>query len=187
MMDSELHRERLRNFELLCREHGYSVTVQRRVIFDTVVRRGDHPTADAVFKDVKRRIPGVSRTTVYRVLEMLVELGAISKANTPGAATRFDPNTRRHHHLFCTRCEKIIDIEDQRVDRSVKVPDGRSHSFQIESFAVHFHGLCEECRHESKPAKGQTITNRRRPIQRRQGGRKVKTALKTRSSRGRRQ
>ena len=51
------------------------MTVQRRVILSALVDRDDHPTIDQIFADVKQRIPGVSRTTVYRALETLVELG----------------------------------------------------------------------------------------------------------------
>ena len=144
-MESETRRERLRRFEDVCRRRGLSLTVQRRAILEAVLDRADHPTADRVFDEVSRRIPGVSRTTVYRVLEMLVEVGVITKACSPGAATRFDPMTHRHHHLVCLHCDKLIDLEDAELDRRIKLPSSKSHSFEIRDFSVHFRGICAEC------------------------------------------
>lgn len=65
--------------EALCRERGLPVTVQRRVIFAALLDHDDHPTVDRVFADVKNRIPGVSRTTVYRTLETLADLGTVRR------------------------------------------------------------------------------------------------------------
>jgi Fur family peroxide stress response transcriptional regulator len=105
-------RDRLQGFERLCREHGLALTVQRREVFAAMLERRDHPTAEQIYAKVKGRVPGVSRTTVYRVLETLVGAGVITKACHPGAAARYDPLTRRHHHLVCLHCEKVVDLED---------------------------------------------------------------------------
>ena len=144
-MDSETRRERLRRFEDVCRQRGLSLTVQRRVILEAVLDRADHPTADRIYDEVCRRIPGVSRTTVYRVLEMLVEVGVITKACSPGAATRFDPMTHRHHHLVCLHCDKLIDLEDAELNSHVELPPSQAHSFEIQDFSIHFRGICPEC------------------------------------------
>jgi len=56
----------LERLERVCRDRGIPVTVQRRVIFTALLERDDHPSVDQIFDDVKGRIPGVSRTTVYR-------------------------------------------------------------------------------------------------------------------------
>src|SRR5580692_3385847 len=105
--------EKMLFFEKLCREQGLPVTVQRRVILESLAGREDHPTADQVFEIVAPRLPGLSRTTVYRVLETLVELGVIHKASHLGSAARYDPNTQRHHHLTCLNCHKVVDMEDE--------------------------------------------------------------------------
>ncbi len=54
-------------------EAGVPFTVQRRAVWESLARRKDHPTADDVFESVEERMPGVSRTTVYRSLETLVQ------------------------------------------------------------------------------------------------------------------
>ena len=66
--------ERLRAFEECCREAGFPLTVQRRVILEAVAQRDDHPTADQIYKTIQAHVPEISRATVYRVLEALVQL-----------------------------------------------------------------------------------------------------------------
>jgi Fur family peroxide stress response transcriptional regulator len=136
--------EKMSHFEKLCREQGVPLTIQRRTILEALAGREDHPTADQVFEDVSKRLPGLSRTTVYRVLDALVELGVIHKANHLGSAARFDPNTERHHHLTCLDCHKVIDMEESDV-RKIEVPKGASQGFEILDYSVHFKGYCPGC------------------------------------------
>ena len=139
--------QRLQQFESLCRERGLPLTVQRRDILRTILERDDHPSADQVYEAVKGRIPGLSRTTVYRVLDTLVELGAVRRLHHPGSGARFDGKLQRHHHLVCRKCGCVIDIDNAGLDR-LKVPAGQRHGFQIEDYSVHFTGLCQECRRQ---------------------------------------
>ena len=140
-------RKKLVAFEALCRRGGIPLTVQRRIVLEALLERGDHPTAEQIFVDVRRRIPGVSRTTVYRVLETLVAAGVAGKASHPGAAARFDPVTERHHHLVCVRCERLADLEAPALDR-LRLP--RTRGFRILDYSIHFMGLCADCRRQGQ-------------------------------------
>jgi Fur family peroxide stress response transcriptional regulator len=131
--------------EAACRATGLPVTVQRRAIFELLSGRTDHPTADQVWEAARTRLPGVSRTTVYRVLDTFVRLGLVVKTPHLGSAVRFDPRTERHHHLVCTSCERVLDLESARLDALV-LPDAARHGFEIEDFSVHMRGLCAACR-----------------------------------------
>lgn len=136
---------KFKRLETLCRERGLPVTVHRRVILDALLDRDDHPTVDQMFEQVKERIPGVSRTTVYRTLETLVDLGIAGKANHFEAVARFDGNTDHHNHLVCGQCDKIADFDD-RVFGRFRLPDVRRTGFEIVDFSVYFKGLCPTCR-----------------------------------------
>jgi Fur family peroxide stress response transcriptional regulator len=142
--------ERLRAFEDRCREAGFPLTVQRRVILETMLRRDDHPTAEQIHEAVQARVPEISRATVYRALESLVRLGVIRRAHHLGPATRFDSNTGHHHHLVCVRCNCVTDFEDARLD-SLPLPDRSRTGFQTVDYSVHFTGLCAECRQADAP------------------------------------
>jgi Fur family transcriptional regulator, peroxide stress response regulator len=142
----------MRHFEELCRQQGVPLTVQRCVILETLALREDHPTADQVFEDVAHRLPGLSRTTVYRVLETLVEMGVIHKANHLGSAARYDPNTERHHHLTCLSCHKVMDMKEEAV-RELVIPKGSAKGFEITNYSVHFKGYCADCLKNGKNSK----------------------------------
>jgi Fur family transcriptional regulator, peroxide stress response regulator len=135
----------LKDFESLCRRAGIPVTVQRRAVLQAVLERDDHPTAEQVLDVVKDRIPGISRTTVYRVLDTLAELGVIRRLQHTGSLARFDGRIQRHHHLICNKCRKVIDLEDNKLNR-ISVSHISAEGFEIEDFSVHLMGICQECR-----------------------------------------
>lgn len=136
--------QRLEQFAALCRERGLPLTVQRRDILQTILERDDHPSADQVYEAVKERIPGLSRTTVYRALDTLVQLGVIRRLHHAGTGARFDGKMQRHHHLVCRKCGCVIDIETSSLE-GLRVPSGERQGFAIEDYSVHFVGLCQKC------------------------------------------
>ena len=135
--------ERVRAFEERCREAGVPVTVQRRLILETMLRRTDHPTAEQVHEALPADA-GISRATVYRTLEFLVQLGVIGRAMHTGAATRFDANAGHHHHLVCVSCGRVTDYTDTRLDR-LPLPDRSGGGFRTLDYSIHFTGLCPAC------------------------------------------
>jgi Fur family peroxide stress response transcriptional regulator len=137
--------EKIASLEAKCRKRGIPMTVQRRAIFEALLDRQDHPTIDQVYEDVKDRIPGVSRTTVYRTLETFVDLGVSRKTSHVAAMARFDGNVGHHHHLVCLRCDKVVDIDDPALSR-LPLPDARRTGFEIVDFSVYLEGLCPDCK-----------------------------------------
>ena len=141
--------ENASSFEAECRKRGLAVTVQRRTVFEAVSARRDHPTADQVYEAVRGRIPGLSRTTVYRVLDTLVEKGFVRRVQHAGSVTRFDPMTERHHHLVCDECGKVDDFTlpdtvegslDQALRRAA-----RKQGYRPLNHRLDLTGTCPEC------------------------------------------
>ena len=135
--------------ERVCREQGLALTVQRRIILETLAARTDHPTADQVYDAVKGVIRGVSRTTVYRVLETFVGLGVVAKVSNPQARARFDADTGRHHHLICTGCDTVMDCHDERLN-GIEIPAEVQAGFEVRDFSLAITGVCESCRREKR-------------------------------------
>ena len=140
------------DIETISREHHLPLTFQRRVILEALSIRLDHPTADQVFDDVRRRVPELSRTTVYRTLETFVRTGIARKVCHPGAAARYELHTQRHHHLVCLNCEAIVDLEDTSLD-GLPLPSGKF-GFSIADYSIQFRGLCSECAAKRKAPAG---------------------------------
>lgn len=148
-MDDGERSDRLAQLERACHERGLRCTVQRRVILEAVLSLANHPTADQVYEAVLPRLPGVSKTTVYRALESLARLGVITKACHTGSISRYDARIDLHHHLICLRCDGIVDISNARLDE-VAIPDTSELGFEVTDFRVQLRGLCRSCRERSR-------------------------------------
>ena len=135
---------RITELEAECRRRGLAVTIQRRTVFGELAGRKDHPTADQVYDAVRARLPGLSRTTVYRVLDTLVDAGLARKVHHAGGVARFDPMTDRHHHLVCDGCGRLVDLDD-RVVPPLRLPESSRTGFRIKDYSVSFTGLCPDC------------------------------------------
>lgn len=142
-------RRRLDDLERRCRAAGVPCTPQRRAILGVVLELDTHPTADEVYELVASRKLRVSRATVFRTLESLVRLGLIAKTCHPGRGVRYDRVTELHHHLVCLRCDRMVDIVDERLD-ALRIPDTSAMGFEISDFRVQLRGLCKRCREKER-------------------------------------
>ncbi|MCC8126357.1 MAG: transcriptional repressor [Clostridiales bacterium] len=117
---------------------------QRDSIKDFLQSRIDHPTADAVFQALREESPNISLGTVYRNLNLLVELGEVQKLACGDGKDHFDWNTEPHYHFVCRCCGAVQDVAmDPLTDLETRAGDG-VHG-QVESHTVYFYGVCEEC------------------------------------------
>ena len=116
---------------------------QREAIRRQLSNRGDHPTAETLYAELKKEIPELSLATVYRNLGQLVEWGEISKIDSYGAA-RFDWVVEPHSHFFCRECGCVVDMPEA----DDKLPRDIADRFDgvIESSASNFFGLRRECK-----------------------------------------
>jgi Fur family peroxide stress response transcriptional regulator len=150
-MSDGIKKHRLEEFRRRCWEQGVPLTMQRRVVLQSVLELSSHPTADDIYSSPKVRSAGVSRATVYRTLENLVQLGAIIKVGHAGNANRYDGRIELHHHLVCLRCNTVIDIANSGLD-AVPIPDTSALGFVVKDFRVQLCGLCRHCQTENEKA-----------------------------------
>lgn len=141
----------MNRFFAVHRESGLPVTTQRRAVYEAIQERSDHPTAEQLYREVRRQLPQISRMTVHRILSTFVSLGLVDRTCHPGSAARFDPNLGQHHHLVCLECGRIIDVEDPRLNR-LPWPDVNPREFRIQDYHVHFRGRCAGCSQKSRAA-----------------------------------
>jgi Fur family peroxide stress response transcriptional regulator len=92
-------------------DSGLRATPQREVVYDVLLKKRDHPTADQVFTRVKEELPGISLATVYNCLETLVSCGLVRQVNLEREPTRYCPNLRPHAHFHDEKSGATHDID----------------------------------------------------------------------------
>jgi Fur family peroxide stress response transcriptional regulator len=118
-------------------------TKQRKAIFSTLQGNSTHPTAEEVYRQVKRRLPHVSLATVYRNLKLLVQEGLIREIVVPDGPTRYDYQTEAHYHFCCDRCGRVSDVEVP-VQTHLNCELTRQ-GYLVRSHEMVFYGLCRTC------------------------------------------
>ena len=139
-----MQKDHLNSLEAVFRENGLPLTVQRKVILEAILDRKDHPTADQIYETVKAGLPGLSKATVYRVLDILVQVGVVQKVFHTDAVARFDPMVSRHHHATCQLCGQLIDLEPDIVP-DIPLPKTDGSGFEITDYSINFTGVCSRC------------------------------------------
>ena len=120
------------------------MTRQRQVILEEM-QPGKHPTADAVYENVRKKIPNISLGTVYRNLELLSRSGRIRRFRLGGGQKQFDGGTHRHYHVRCTSCGRVDDVSAAALGDLEQAVQGTS-DFEIRGHHLEFEGLCPTCR-----------------------------------------
>lgn len=92
-------------------DKGVRPTPQREVVYQVILSKRDHPTAEEVFDRVKSRMPTISLATVYNCLDALVQSGLIKQVNYVRKPTRYCPNLHEHAHFHDLATGEIHDIE----------------------------------------------------------------------------
>ncbi len=92
-------------------DSGLRNTPQRELVYDVLLKKRDHPTADEVFARVKPELPGISLATVYNCLETLVQCDLVRAVNFERGPTRYCPNLRPHAHFHDEATGKTHDID----------------------------------------------------------------------------
>jgi Fe2+ or Zn2+ uptake regulation protein len=122
---------------------GLRSTRARRVILETVRGTDAHPTAEWVFRKVRRQLPRVSLGTVYRNLRLLVRAGLLVERADAGGF-RFDGNTAEHHHFTCVACGRVYDLAE-RMDRGLHRRVASRTGFEVFRHRIEFYGRCAGC------------------------------------------
>jgi Fur family peroxide stress response transcriptional regulator len=92
-------------------DSGLRSTPQREVVYQVILAKRDHPTAEEIFTRVKVSMPTISLATVYNCLDTLVQCGLIKQVNFVRESTRYCPNLHEHAHFHDEKTGEIHDVE----------------------------------------------------------------------------
>lgn len=143
MIDPGVER-RLEELRSACRRAGVKLTHQRLEIFREVAASLEHPSAEVVFRAVRKRMPTVSLDTVYRTLWMLHDLGLVTTLGPRRESVRFDANLAPHHHYLCVRCGLARDFESAELN-TLDIPEAVRRLGRVASVHVEMRGTCKPC------------------------------------------
>ena len=136
--------ERFREY---LRSRGKRITDQRQALVDYIYQRHDHFDAEDLIFNIgqKRSKIRVSRPTVYRTLNELVEAGLLRKMALGGRAVyEHDYGYPQHDHLHCTICDELIEFQITDLSKLCEAVGGE-HNFQVTGHRLIVTGICERC------------------------------------------
>jgi Fur family peroxide stress response transcriptional regulator len=131
-------------FRALCLEHGIALTHQRQVLYETMKTMHGHPSPEEVYAQVRKKIPAISLATVYKNIHLFVESGLFRELSLHHGSVRVELNGDEHHHLICSKCRSVSDIDETSLGLSTRrkrLPGG----FLIERYSVDAIGVCAKC------------------------------------------
>lgn len=122
----------------------------RRQIMSLLMGHHSHPSTEEIIAALRKKGRKASAATVYQNLARLVEASLLMRFTGADGVLRYDADLTPHHHLICTRCGRVVDLDlDARRApdlRAVKLPAGTyPEGWKIEGLQLEFKGFCPEC------------------------------------------
>ncbi len=132
-----------RDFIVTLRAHGLQVTYQRLAVYQILYYSKSHPSAEAVYQQVRKRFPMVSLGTVYKTLERFQEVGLIQKVSPLTEVARYDATVSPHIHMVCLKCKSVQDVDGPFPE--IRLSPQGVNGFKVLSQQVLFQGYCADC------------------------------------------
>ncbi len=142
----------------LLQEKGLKVTSQRLMVLNILSAHGDeHLTVEEIYDLAKEESPEIGLATIYRTVQVLLELHVIEKVTFDDGFARYELNGEetgsghRHHHAICTQCGKVHSLETDLLD-TLEKQVFESLGFEVTDHEVKLYGLCSACRRKAQNA-----------------------------------
>ena len=130
---------------------GYRLTRPRRLLAGMIEAQAGHFTADDLVREASRRRLGVGRATIFRLLDLLAELGAVERLDLPSgehAYVRCEP--AHHHHIVCSRCGRATGVgEPGAIDIAREI--AQRTGYRVDVHRLELFGVCPDCQASAPP------------------------------------
>jgi Fur family ferric uptake transcriptional regulator len=144
------HQEERRSFSEFLKRRGLKTTRERTALFDEIFSTHRHFDAEDLVLRMRERGTKISRATVYRTLELLVDCGLVGRVRLNEEKYRYERLRKgeHHDHLVCTSCGKVIEFVDRAIERRQEAIC-KANDFVSLSHSHWIRGLCASCRGRS--------------------------------------
>ncbi len=139
-------------FKKMLKEKGLKLTGQRLLVLETMAEHpGEHLTAEEIFDLARRNYPEIGLATIYRTLQVSVELNVVDKISFDDGFARYelieelDSERHHHHHAICIGCKTVISLEEDLLE-ALEQELMENLGFAVTDHEVKLYGYCKECR-----------------------------------------
>jgi Fur family transcriptional regulator, ferric uptake regulator len=129
------------------RPPGGKRSSKRELILNVFLRQEGHLSADDVVELIRREDQRISRATVYRTLQWMVEAGIARKVDFGEGHFRFEHSYRhpRHFHLLCKSCNRSSEFLSSDIEALIEEV-AAARNFAARQSVLQIYGTCAECR-----------------------------------------
>ncbi|MDO8826217.1 MULTISPECIES: ferric iron uptake transcriptional regulator [Methylophaga] len=131
------------------RKAGLKITLPRLKVLEILEHsKQRHLSAEDVYKALLEMGEEIGLATVYRVLTQFEGAGLVSRLNIDGGHAVFELEDGEHHdHLFCVKCNRIIEFYDEVIEERQKAI-AKANGFEMTDHSLYIYGICnrEECK-----------------------------------------
>ena len=122
------------------------MTAQKSFIFGYLKSVKTHPSAETVYKEVRKKLPNISQGTVYRILNNFKDKGEVLTINTKDNV-HFDADISDHAHFICEKCGSVFDVIAECSECGI-LKNKKTKVGLINSYKINFYGICKQCRNK---------------------------------------
>jgi Fur family transcriptional regulator, ferric uptake regulator len=136
----------IRSFKDILGPKGLRSTREREIILKELERRRDHFNAERLYLSLRQKGPNVSRSTIYRTLQILERFRLIERLDIKKNCFYYEPvyQKKDHGHLICERCGKIMDFSCASLG-NLKSEVCRDQDFKLDKISIQVFGICRTC------------------------------------------
>jgi Fur family ferric uptake transcriptional regulator len=140
------HSAESHRFETYLRGKKLKLTGERMEILGTIFRQASHFDAEELHAELKAQGQDISRATVYRTLDLLVQCGLVRKSSLGSSHANYEAahEDEHHDHLICLNCNKVIEFYRPDLEQ-LQEAICLERDFQPIHHSLQIFGLCSSC------------------------------------------
>lgn len=133
-------------FQEFLKKRGMRHTREREAIVKEILSTKSHFDVDELYVRLRKK-NSVSKPSIYRTIPLLIEAGILMEVYLENGHMHYEHVYGRDHHchLRCTKCRKILDVNDPRLGE-IEKEIAEQHGFESDGHKLEISGICPNCR-----------------------------------------